>query len=170
MSNWLPYILAAVGALGAGIAFGQWYTARSKLALDLFDRRVAIYEDLRTALRSVVVHARVDEETILKWSEAQGRALFLFGRDVEGYLEGVRQSLIRMQMHATMKQARDQTAERRSQHIHHEMDHFQLAMGFYKEFPPLLARYARMDHKRPMWRLLALLKPRIMKTEPPKRA
>lgn len=46
--HWTAYLSAlcvpVVAAFGVLIAFGQWRTARDKLKLDLFDRRMALYQ------------------------------------------------------------------------------------------------------------------------------
>jgi len=33
--------------------------------------------------------------------------------------------------------------------------HWEVVKKFYEDFPPLVERYVRMDHKRPFWRLRA---------------
>ena len=44
----LATVLATVIALlAAAIAFGQWWTARQKLVLDLFEKRFQVYLDVR---------------------------------------------------------------------------------------------------------------------------
>lgn len=45
--HWTAYVsafgLPIVAAVAAAIAFYQWKTARNKLKLDLFEKRIAVY-------------------------------------------------------------------------------------------------------------------------------
>ncbi len=41
---------AFIGAIVTFIAFLQWTTARQKVLLDLFDKRFAVYEELREVI------------------------------------------------------------------------------------------------------------------------
>lgn len=79
-----PIIAATV----AWIAWQQWKTARSKLRLDLFDRRMAIYRDAAAALALITRDgsARKNEafqRMLAAWQESQ----FLFGREVVQHLD-----------------------------------------------------------------------------------
>ena len=42
-ASWRDYSLIVVGSIGVGIAWGQWVTARSKLILDLYEKRREVY-------------------------------------------------------------------------------------------------------------------------------
>ena len=44
MPDLSPYLTPAIALLAAAIAGAQWYTARSKLSLDLFNQRMEVYE------------------------------------------------------------------------------------------------------------------------------
>ena len=43
----LSYVTAFIAAVVAVIAILQWNTAREKVLLDLFDKRFAVYDELR---------------------------------------------------------------------------------------------------------------------------
>jgi hypothetical protein len=45
----ISVLTAFIAALVALITFLQWVTARGKVRLDLFDKRFAVYDELRSA-------------------------------------------------------------------------------------------------------------------------
>lgn len=65
-SNWLivlsGLLTPVVALLGLYIALRQWFTARSKLKLDLFDRRLVIYEAVRSYIAAVMASGKTSHE------------------------------------------------------------------------------------------------------------
>jgi hypothetical protein len=88
--------LSAVGVTGYFV-FRQWQiakqqpqTAREKLLLDLFDKRFALYEELRAC----VARARAgDQIAVLEFKTAASRAQFLFGAKVITFLDATTKDL-----------------------------------------------------------------------------
>jgi hypothetical protein len=74
--------LAAVFA--ASIAWLQWKTAQEKVLLDLFDRRFAVYEELRAAGPRA---RHGDQNGVSDFRAAASRAKLLFGAEVTAFLE-----------------------------------------------------------------------------------
>jgi hypothetical protein len=74
-----PIALLAIAILGAAIAYRQWRTARDKLRLDLFDRRMAVYSAAKTFLNVALIR-RPETRDLLAFSRAKDEAMFLFGR------------------------------------------------------------------------------------------
>ncbi|MER8838471.1 hypothetical protein NKH86_06875 [Mesorhizobium sp. M0913] len=59
----LQALLTPVIALAVGfIAYRQWRTAHSRLVLDLFEKRLAVYEQTRKAVSFVNTHGRTSRE------------------------------------------------------------------------------------------------------------
>jgi hypothetical protein len=59
----LQALLTPVVAIAVGvIAFAQWWTARNRLKLDLFDRRWAVYVAVRELLSEIVRDGNVSQE------------------------------------------------------------------------------------------------------------
>lgn len=75
-----------VAVIALGIAFAQWWTARSRLKLDLFDRRWAVYQATRTMLAELVTHARASAETERAFLGGIRGAKWLFDDRVDWYL------------------------------------------------------------------------------------
>lgn len=71
-------LAAAIALLGAGIAWGQWYTARQKLALDLFERRLSAYVTFREALARLSVEGPQTYEQLVIIEQAAYEMRFLF--------------------------------------------------------------------------------------------
>ena len=87
---WLPYLSGlltpVVAALGIWIARSQWRTARMKLKLDLFDKRIVVYEAVRTALGQIMVHGRTSAEIESAYLIGISGATWLFDKEMHEYL------------------------------------------------------------------------------------
>ncbi|WSH67085.1 hypothetical protein U8Q05_12015 [Rhizobium ruizarguesonis] len=70
-----------IGVIAAVIAWRQWRTARDKIKLDLFDRRFAVFMDVRK-LVSEAAQARAFSDPALP-NEVVARARFLFGPEIQ---------------------------------------------------------------------------------------
>jgi hypothetical protein len=75
------------------IAFLQWKTAQTKVALDIHATRYAIYQDLREAVTMFLKDLKLSNEVQTKYMDAQSRARFHFGAEVEQYLERLRHDM-----------------------------------------------------------------------------
>lgn len=99
MGNDLPYFIRIVAALGplligasvAYIAWRQWRTAQDKIILDTFDKRFAVFMDVRR-LASIYLQMKdlpPEESSLPNEIVAKGR--FLFGDDVNKILNEIYQ-------------------------------------------------------------------------------
>lgn len=88
--HWTAYMTAlftpVVAFLGVLIAYRQWVTARDKLRLDLFERRLAIYSAFRTTLGQIFVKGQLNQEDEQKYLNGVSSSMWLFGEDVHKYL------------------------------------------------------------------------------------
>jgi hypothetical protein len=80
-----------VGVIAASIAWRQWQTAKTKLQLDLYDKRRPVF----TAARDLILCVSNDySETLFDtWQTfhaMHAEAGFLYGPEVADYLEGLR--------------------------------------------------------------------------------
>lgn len=104
--SWITPVIAAIVAV---IAFLQWHTARQKMVLDLFDKRFAVYEDLRLVVSRFLengqltpIHGQFTPAAratsrpggMITFMQAQTRAKFLFGPDLNKYLASLYSDLI----------------------------------------------------------------------------
>ena len=70
------------------IAWQQWKTNKKKLFLDLYDRRLKIYEELRQILSIILRDARASYDDLMKFRRAVSEADFLFGSEITSYIDG----------------------------------------------------------------------------------
>src|SRR5205807_1128143 len=90
--QWL--IAAGTSAFVALIGYFQYRTAKLKFALDLFDRRHAVYLVVRTALRKVSSRGSLDQKEEFELGDTVESAYFFFGDDVVTYLKAFQQNVI----------------------------------------------------------------------------
>lgn len=100
--DWFQYAqataLALVAIFGVWIAYQQWRTAREKLRLDLFERRVSVFVALRKYVATITQKGGPEPDDVTKFGEAFEQAQFLFGKDVREFLKEVGDRGIRLRM------------------------------------------------------------------------
>src|SRR6516162_8224875 len=70
------------------VAFLQWRTAAQKATLDLFERRHAVYEIVRSAVGTMTSNSNAfGQPQEVEFIQAMERAYFFFGDDLCSYLE-----------------------------------------------------------------------------------
>lgn len=80
-------IVALIAACIAGtIAYRQWATARNKLKLDFFEKRVAIYRLALEALEAARSCNELNFKVFLELENSLYSARWLFNSEVEAYL------------------------------------------------------------------------------------
>jgi hypothetical protein len=82
----IPLVTAFIAAVVAAIAFLQWKTAREKVLLDLFAKRFAVYDELCSVVGRHIC-CGIDQTPLFEFKRAASRAKFLFGSEVETFLE-----------------------------------------------------------------------------------
>lgn len=89
--HWTAYISAfatpVVAALGILIAYRQWATARDKLRLDLYERRLVVYQGARTVIDKIFMRSRISVEDEMEYRNSISGVQWLFGKEVQEYLE-----------------------------------------------------------------------------------
>ena len=83
----IPLVTAFIAAVVAVIAFLQWQTAPEKVLLDLFDKRFALYEELRLVLGRYFGGEIHVAEAQIDFAAVASRAQFLFGHEVQTFLK-----------------------------------------------------------------------------------
>jgi hypothetical protein len=99
-------VTAAVAIAVAIVAYGQWRTARVKLALDLFERRVAVYDKVVQAVAKVMGPGRpVDDTPLRLLHTAKSEAQFLFGPEVGDFIQRIIAAVANLGLAHTMMEA-----------------------------------------------------------------
>jgi hypothetical protein len=91
MTVWLGILTTIVAVAGAVIAYFQFVTARRKLMLDLFDRRLKVLEFVERAVGPFLTDGKVTRENFNDLLRAKAGARFLFGEDVQSDLKALQQ-------------------------------------------------------------------------------
>ena len=87
-----------IAMIAAYIAWQQHRTNRSKLRLDLFDRRYAVYSGLTEFLGVVVGTPNFSVNQLATFNVSTANAAFLFGDDIKAYLASVREKALRLRL------------------------------------------------------------------------
>ncbi len=93
-ASWRDYGLIVVGSIGVGIAWGQWVTARSKLILDLYEKRREVYSKFHGPIGQAVREGQCDTANYIEYLRTVDQAKFLFGRDVLAYTDHIDKTLM----------------------------------------------------------------------------
>ena len=102
MARELPYWLQvlqalstpAIALLAAVIGVMQWRTAHQRAVLDLFQKRWDAYSEMRHIIGDVMREGHAPTETSLAFFRAANQAKFIFGTEVNAYLQSVYTMLV----------------------------------------------------------------------------
>jgi len=89
-------VAAFVALVAAGIAYGQWQTAKWKLAADLYPLRHAAYLKIMEAFEFWYRQGPMTSERVEKFENAFLSARFLFGRDLRKKFDMIRSEVVRL--------------------------------------------------------------------------
>jgi hypothetical protein len=136
----------AIALLAAAIAWGQWWTARQRFVLDLFERRFQVFLDFRRVASQARQLGRIDDPASV--NEIIARARFLFGADVTQALERLHNltSILEVTTVAAMAGSPDDT-----KYELRKIEAVQEINRLFDETLPLFGRYMHMDQKLPKW-------------------
>jgi len=76
-----------IAIFGTIIAYRQWRIAQSKLKLDLFDRRFAVYDAARSVIGSVMGSGKAKDDELRKFLIGTREAKWLLNPDIADYLD-----------------------------------------------------------------------------------
>ncbi|MCK1595477.1 hypothetical protein [Bradyrhizobium sp. 164] len=127
------------------VAEKSWATANEKIVLDLFDKRLAIFEEIRSIISEVVRNGTAPTELHFRYVRAIDRVPYFFGGEVQAYLEQLRLHLLDLDLSNTMMENlidpdRPKWVEKRS-------EQFLAVTQFYKEAASLFAPYMKAHQK-----------------------
>lgn len=149
MPIWVQYSQAlatpAIAILAIVVAVLQWRTAHQKVVLDLFERRMKVYSEIRAVIASILSSGKVPNEKHFEFMLAMDGAKFLFGREVNQYLFELNTTLICLQESEYGHLQGKELAEAFQRH----QKHFNEMQKFYKVFDPLVESYVAMRQRRP---------------------
>jgi hypothetical protein len=84
MPLWIQYSQAlaapAIALLAIAIAILQWRTVHQKIVMDLFERRMKVYSEIRAVIASTVSSGKLPNEKHFEFMRAIDGAKVLFGQ------------------------------------------------------------------------------------------
>ena len=154
MGSSASYLTAAVALLAVAIAAGQWHTARTKLVLDLFEKRLELATELHATLGKVFRDGAANTDDVIAFGHLEARAAYLFGTEVTKYLDSVRMDLAKLGV------AKATSLGEFREDVHPMIREGELAFDRLTKFPVIFNKltlpYMHMDAKLPRWRLFNL--------------
>ncbi len=79
----------AIGVIVAYIAWQQWQLNRTKHRLDLYDRRLKIYQEVKVLINTVVRCGDVSSQELISFISNSSEADFLFGDEIKEYIDAL---------------------------------------------------------------------------------
>lgn len=144
--DWITLLL---GLAVFAVSYAQWRTANQRVVLELFERRRAVYERLKAVVSKVMRHGKVPTDLFLEFVQAEAEAQFLFGKNVDDYLQDLRKSLAEL---GAFDDALDLITDRADRSAK-RTDHLLKISKFYEQTPLTFGPYMRMDQRNtPVWR------------------
>jgi hypothetical protein len=85
--QWATFVIAALGAgFGGLIAYRQWRTAQTRLRIDLFERRLDVYEAVMYFAGSVLNYSKFVDDADKTFLNKTRSARWLFGKEFADFL------------------------------------------------------------------------------------
>lgn len=147
--HWTAYVTALgvpmIALIAAWIAFRQWQIARNKLKLDLYDKRMAVYEVVRKTLGKATSHGKLTQDDEVEYLSGIGSAKWLFGPEVSEYLkETLWHRIVDFGLHNTMSSG--PASDERTRHIHARAETIKWLVKQYDEFDRICKPYLHLRH------------------------
>jgi len=83
------FLTPLIGAIVSYIAWQQWRTNQEKLKLELYDRRLRTYEEIRKILGRIIREGKVTERKLLEFRQSVFEADFLFDEEIINYIDEI---------------------------------------------------------------------------------
>ena len=146
--QWTQFIATLFVALfAANIAYRQWRTSHERVILDLFERRMAIYESVRAVIAEITREGTADGSSVFRYVKAADRLGLLFGVEVLSYSDETRERIVQLAYHEAMAKAADQNMKEKEMHKGKSAELLKALGEFHDEFSVLMMPYVRMTTK-----------------------
>jgi hypothetical protein len=127
------------------IAERNWQTSNEKIVLELFERRLAIYEETRSVIGEITRSGAAPDDILFRFGTATDRVPYYFGQEIQDYLETIRIHMIDLQLSNSMLE--NPTVPDRATWAERRKNHFLGVTNFYKESPALFKPYIQAHQK-----------------------
>lgn len=144
MNTWATTIISGLVLI---VAFMQWRTAHQKVMLDLFDRRMSVFNKAQDFHRRIAREGvRQEAIDVSRFHEVRNEAYFLFGQDIIELLGTFHVAIINMSTQAAL--AADPDDEDRAAYVANSYKYLKEALAVANQFDGAFSSYMRMDQKR----------------------
>lgn len=149
--HWTAYITAftvpVLAAAAATIAYRQWRTAQNKLKLDLFDKRMLVYQAARETLGFIATRGSINHEQQIKYLAGIQSSRWLFGPEIHKYLhETLWHKIVDLELHNKLSARDNGNSEERTKHIHREAETLKWLMNQYSALDDMCSKYMSLGH------------------------
>jgi hypothetical protein len=135
----------SVARAQAEIAERNWQTSNQKIVLDLFERRLAIYEATRSIIGEITRSGSAPDDILFRFGTATDRVPYYFGQEIQDYLETIRIHMIDLELSNSM--LNNPTVPDRATWAERKKNHFLGVTDFYKKSPALFKPYIQAHQK-----------------------
>ena len=149
--HWTAYVTALtipiLAGIGAFIAYRQWRTAQNKLKLDLFEKRVLVYEAVRDTLGHIAAHGSISQDQQIKYLSGIQTAKWLFDKKVHDYLnETLWHKIVDLELHHKLSSAENRGDPERSKHIHLQAETLKWLVAQYSVLDSKCEKFMAIGH------------------------
>ncbi|MCS3480263.1 hypothetical protein M2212_007109 [Bradyrhizobium elkanii] len=134
-----------IGRSQIAVAEKNWQTANEKIVLDLFDKRLGILEQMRSAIGEVMRSGHCTDLTLYNFDVATDRLPYFFGEEIQKYVRGIRNAMIDLEL--ANKMMENQLDPERPKWIQRRHDLWIKVVAWYEESPRLFAAYLKAHQK-----------------------
>lgn len=126
----------------AYIAYQQHKTNRDKLRLDLYDRRLKVFEGLMVLLSAIFKKGMCNDQERDQFQRATVEGSFLFDKDIASYLDTIHKKTLELgTIRAALKLNSLPRGDKRNQMVEKESQLFDWFMGQFEVSKEKFARY-----------------------------
>lgn len=139
--SWVTAIASTIFGISAiFFAYQQWKINTSKLKLDLFEKRYAVYDGVRKFLSVILSEATFTDKDLFQYYADTSDAEFLFGSEVVTFIDKVKRKSLRMR---TLQKKYDRlpTGEKRSELVEKEHVELEWLMGQLSQLRKVFSPY-----------------------------
>jgi hypothetical protein len=137
-----------IAVLALVIGYAQWRTAQQRAVVELFDKRMKFFDEVREVIGSIMGPGSVSNDTFNAYIRAIDRSDILFRPEVGAYLDDLKRALAMHQL-AEEQMAHPRSEKERLKAIEIKSHAFEKITAFYTDFPKLINRYVQMHQRMP---------------------
>ncbi|MGX1256638.1 hypothetical protein [Sinorhizobium fredii] len=150
MQTLAALLTPTIALFAALIAFLQWRTAHQKVVLDVFDRRLKVYDQVNEAVISFLAGEGnlTPTNARIKLSQAWSESRFLFGQEVTDAIAGLQDDIAKVTYYGRRMESQDISETERNDLIEKIVAIDSKLSESKGPFTDICLPYLRMDQKR----------------------